>query len=97
MGIGIAISNLERAMIVHAVAAPVIFGAVFFIYFTYFGFVRPLAAAAAFAGIVIAMDLVVVAGLIQRSLEMFQSVWGTWLPFGLIFAASYAVGRVIRS
>ena len=39
----------------------------------------------AWTAIVMLLDLVVVAGALQRSLEMFKSVPGTWLPFVLIF------------
>jgi len=33
---------------------------------------------------------------INHSFEMFRSVIGTWLPFALIFAATFAVGTVLR-
>jgi hypothetical protein len=43
-------------------------------------------------GFVIAMDFFVVALLINRSVEMFASARGTWIPFALIFAATYVTG-----
>jgi hypothetical protein len=52
-----------------------------------------LATAAGFLAVVI-MDVFVVALLIQRKFTMFRSVLGTWLPFALIFASTYIVGRL---
>lgn len=92
MGIGLAKMTRQGALTLHAVAAPIIFGAVSFVYFTYFAFTTPLAGALTFVGIVMAMDFLVVALLIERSFAMFHSVLGTWLPFASIFAASYTVG-----
>ena len=42
------------------------------------------------AGIIIALDALVVAPLFERSFAMFRSVIGTWLPFATIFLASWA-------
>jgi hypothetical protein len=41
---------------------------------------------------VIAADFFVVALLINRSLEMFASLLGTWIPFALIFTSTYVTG-----
>lgn len=95
MGIGLAKTSLERALVIHAVAAPIIFALVSAIYFTYFGYTSALATAAGFVAIVIVMDVVVVALLIQREFTMFRSVLGTWLPFSLIFTSTYVVGHLI--
>lgn len=95
MGIGLVKTTLKRALTIHAAAAPVIFGAVSYVYFTHFAYTTPLEAALAFVGIVIAMDFFVVGLAIQRKLDMFKSIPGTWLPFSLIFAATYAVGSII--
>jgi NADH:ubiquinone oxidoreductase subunit 6 (subunit J) len=97
MGIALATTTLKRALIVHAAAAPIIFGVISYIYFTHFAYTTPVGAALIFVGVVIVMDFFVVALLIQRKLEMFKSVAGTWLPFGLIFAATYAVGYVVSN
>ncbi len=96
MGIGLAKTSLRRALIIHAVAAPIIFGLISAIYFTYFGYTTVLVAAVGFVAVVIAMDFFVVALLIQRELAMFRSVLGTWLPFALIFASTYLIGRLTR-
>jgi hypothetical protein len=67
------------------------------VYFSRFGYTEPLATAAILVGLVIALDLFVVALLINRSLEMFTSLIGTWVPFSLIFASTYATGRVVTA
>jgi len=41
------------------------------------------------------LDLGIVAGAAQRSLEMFTSVAGTWLPFALIFLATWTTGEIL--
>jgi hypothetical protein len=48
--------------------------------------------ALAITGLVMALDALVVAPLFEHSYAMFRSVIGTWLPFGLIFVASWAAG-----
>jgi hypothetical protein len=40
------------------------------------------------------MDLFIVALLIEKSFAMFKSILGTWLPFTLIFLATYFTGRL---
>jgi hypothetical protein len=92
MGIGMATMSLDNALIVHAVAAPIIFGAVSLVYFKRFGYTSPLATATTFVGFVITMDFLLVALVINRSLAMFASPIGTWIPFSLIFASTYIVG-----
>lgn len=96
MGIGLAKTSLNRALLIHALAAPIIFTVVAWIYFANFGYLTPLGTAIAFVGIVIGMDLIVVALLVQRSVAMFRSIAGTWLPFTLIFASTYVVGILVR-
>lgn len=92
MGIGMSVTSPDNALIVHAIAAPVIFTALSAIYFTRFGYTTPLQTAAAFLGIVVLMDFFLVALVINRSFDMFYSVLGTWLPFALIFASTYLTG-----
>jgi len=96
MGIGMATVGLQTALVVHAVAAPIIFAAVSWLYFTRSASSGPLATAAGFLGIVVFMDFFVVALLVQRSLAMFSSFVGTWLPFMLIFASTFLVGIALR-
>jgi hypothetical protein len=96
MGVGMAVTSLETALVIHAVAAPIIFALVSLVYFRRFAFTRPLPTAAIFVGIVVFMDVFVVALLVQRSFAMFASFVGTWLPFMLIFASTLLVGLLLR-
>lgn len=43
----------------------------------------------------ILVDFFLVALIINRSLEMFTSPLGTWIPFALIFISSYLTGFFI--
>jgi hypothetical protein len=92
IGIGMAVTSLSTTLIVHAVAAPVFFVVLSLVYFRRFSYTAPLQTALMFTGIIVALDFVVVALLINRSLEMFASLLGTWIPFGLIFLATYLTG-----
>ena len=95
MGIGTAVTTLDNALIIHAIAAPIFFGGISLIYFRKFNYTTPLQTASFFLVFVIAMDFFVVAILINRSFEMFDSLLGTWLPFMLIFASSYLMGHLM--
>ena len=92
MGIGMATMTLEKTLIVHAIGDPIFFAVVSLIYFRKFNYTIPLQTAMIFDGFVIAVDFFVVALLINRSLEMFVSLLGTWIPFALIFASTYLTG-----
>ena len=92
MGIGMAVTSLEYTLIIHAVAAPIFFAGVSLVYFSKFNFTIPVQTALIFVAFVIAMDFFVVALLINRSLEMFTSPLGTWIPFALIFASTWLTG-----
>jgi hypothetical protein len=92
MGIGLATMGLQHALVVHAIGAPIFFTLVSLIYFKKFHYTTPLQTAIMFVGFVIAMDFFVVALLLNRSLEMFASLLGTWIPFALIFTATYVTG-----
>lgn len=93
MALGMASTSISRALVFHAIAAPVIFFIVSWVYFTRFRYWPPLQTAAIFVTFVIAMDFFVVALLIQKNFEMFRSFLGTWLPFLLIFLSSWLTGR----
>jgi hypothetical protein len=93
MGVGMAVTSVDNALIIHAIAAPIFFAIVSLVYFRKFNFTTPLQTAAIFIAFVIAMDFFVVAMLINRSFEMFASLLGTWIPFALIFASTYLTGR----
>ncbi len=92
MGIGIATMPLQNALTIHAIGAPIFFTIVSLIYFKRFNYTTPFQTALIFVGFVITLDFFVVALLINRSLEMFASLLGTWIPFALIFTSTYVTG-----
>jgi len=93
MGALLQVMRLPIALGVHALAAPVIFFVVARQYFHASGARDSMATAAAFVGIVAVLDLLVVAGFVQRNLAMFGSLTGTWLPFLLIGVVTWTVGE----
>ncbi len=95
IGVGFAVTTQTNALIVHAIVAPLVFAGLSWVYFTRFCYTTPLVTAALFLGIVAALDLLVVAAFILRSFAMFGSFLGTWLPFVLIFAATWTTGFAI--
>ena len=95
MGIGMAVASLKTALILHAIGGPVGFIVISLFYFKKFGYTSPLQTAIGFIGFVIFMDIFIVGLLIEKSLAMFTSIWGTWLPFTLIFLGTYFTGRLI--
>lgn len=97
MAVLLAVTSSTAALAVHAFAAPMIFGAIARSYFAARGARDPLPVAAAFTAIVAALDLVIVALWIQRSLAMFASFAGTWLPLALIFLATWVTGELMST
>jgi hypothetical protein len=97
MGIGMKVASLRAALVAHAIAAPVITATVMLVYFSRFGGVTPLASASFVVGFIVLLDFFVVALLINRSLDMFRSALGTWIPFALIIAAAWVTGMVVKS
>jgi hypothetical protein len=90
--IGMGVTSMETTLILHAIGAPVIFGAIASIYFRAFNYTTPLQTAIVFVSVVVFMDFFVVALLIEKSFEMFASLIGTWMPWALIFASTYLTG-----
>lgn len=97
MFIGMSVTSIEKTLIVHAIGAPVIFSMISLWYFRKFRFTSPLLTAALFISIVIFMDFFLVALVINKSMEMFQSLLGTWIPFALIFLSTYLTGWIVES
>ena len=96
MGVGMVLFDLQTALIMHAAAAPVIFFIVSLIYFKKFNYTSPFTTALVFMGVVVLLDALVVALLIQQSFEMFTSFIGTQLPFALILLSTWLTGVVFR-
>jgi|APFre7841882724_1041349.scaffolds.fasta_scaffold05467_8 hypothetical protein len=95
MGVGRAVTTMERTLLIHAAAVPVVFGALAWSYFQRVGHLGAVRTAALFTGTVIALDAGLVAPVFEHSFAMFRSVRGTWLPFGLIFLVTWIAGRRI--
>ena len=92
MVIPMALISVESALIIHAIGAPIIFTTISLVYFNKFNYTTPLATALFFVSFIILVDFFVVALMINRSLEMFASPLGTWIPFALIFTSTYVTG-----
>ncbi len=95
IGIGMKVTSQRKALIVHAIAAPLYAAAATAVYFSFFANTTPIVVAIYFVGFIVVLDFFLVALLILRSLDMFRSVLGTWLPFFLIFIASLITGLLI--
>jgi menaquinone-dependent protoporphyrinogen oxidase len=94
MAVLLAAAPLGIALFAHALAVPLVFAFVAASYFRQRSAWAPLRTAITFAVLVALFDLVIVACFIQHSLAMFQSFSGSWLPFLLIFVATWATGSL---
>jgi hypothetical protein len=98
MGIGMAITSIDNALIIHAIAAPIFFFFLSLIYFMKFNYTTPFQTAIIFVSFVITVDFFLVALMINKSLDMFTSLLGTWIPFALIFLSTFLTGLyIVRS
>ena len=95
MGIGMILTTIESTLIIHAIGAPIYFIILSLIYFRKFSYTPPLATAVVFIAFVIFVDFFLVALVINQSLNMFRSFFGTWLPFLLIFTATWVTGYIV--
>lgn len=96
MMIGMATMSIDSALIVHAIGAPIFFTVVSLVYFNRFNYTSPLRTALIFVSFVIVVDFFLIALIINRSLEMFASPLGTWIPFALIFTSTYVTGLLVN-
>ena len=96
MGVGMAVTTVENALIIHLIGAPIFAFAVSTAYFRRFNYTTPLRTAIAFISVIIFLDFFVVALIVEKSLEMFASPIGTWIPFSLIVVTTYLTGACIR-
>ena len=96
MFIGMAVTSVENTLIVHAILVPVIFAVISLIYYRRFNDTSPLQTAAVFLAFIILLDIVVVSLLINKSLAMFESILGTWIPLASIFIVTYITGKLAR-
>jgi hypothetical protein len=94
MGVGSRLTSMQNTLYIHATLAPIFFFLISTFYFKKFAYFSPLALAMYFTLFVALIDFVLVALIILKSLEMFTSVLGTWIPFGLIFGSTYVAGVI---
>lgn len=97
VGIGMALTKIKSTLIIHAIGAPIYFIILSLIYFKKFGYSTPLTTAVVFIVFVIFVDFFLVALVINQSLDMFRSFLGTWLPFLLIFTATWFTGYIVSN
>ena len=95
MFVGMAVTDIQTALIVHVIGAPIIFSLISWFYFKRLNYTSPIQTAFLFICIVVFMDFFLVALIINKSMEMFQNLLGTWIPFALIFLSSYMTGTFI--
>jgi hypothetical protein len=96
MGIGMSVTTLESALYIHATLAPIFFFIISLVYFKKHPQLSPFMTASIFVAFIILIDFFVVALLINRSLEMFSSLLGTWIPFASIFLSTYIAGKIVK-
>ncbi len=97
VAVGRQIFSMNLTLWIHAVVAPTAFGILSRHHVKAYPGASPVAMALAMVGLVVGMDALVVAPFLERSYEMFRSVLGTWVPFALIFAATYSVTAATRN
>ena len=97
IGVGRQVLSMHSTLILHAIGAPVGFAIISRFYYRRFAYTSPVQTAAAFLGVVVFLDLFLVAPMFEKSYAMFSSILGTWIPFALIFAATYLAGRFSRT
>ena len=98
LGIARAVAGIDVALLVHLAAAPLVGAAATRLVWRNPRHPGPLATAALVAGTPALLDGIVVAPFLERSFAMFASVLGTWLPLGLILAASFVTAsRLARA
>ncbi len=93
IGVGQQFLSIHTTLVLHAIGAPLGFALISLFYYRRYAFTSPLQTAAAFLAVVVVLDLFLVAPAFEKSYAMFSSVLGTWIPFALIFAATYLTGR----
>jgi hypothetical protein len=87
---------MDTTLLVHAVVAALAFGFLAWHYSGRYPETSALRVSVAMLGVVVGLDALVVAPFLERSYAMFRSVLGTWVPFALIFTASYIAGHFAR-
>lgn len=92
--LGLAVLPPADALLISAIAAPLVFIFLSRSYFRKFAYTTPLLTACLFAAVFMLADFFVVARSIYHSYEMFGSLLGTWLLYVLSFTATHLTGLI---
>jgi len=95
MGIGMSVTTMKTTLIIHLIGGPLGFILLSVIYFKFYHYTTPLMTGLIFTIFIIAMDFFIVAMLIMKNYDMFRSAIGTWIPFTLIFLATFFTGKIM--
>ena len=96
IAIGRNTTSMENTLFIHAIAVPIVFGTLSWVYFSKFNHWAPLPAASIFLIVPLALDAGIVAPFAEKSYVMFGSLLGTWIPFALIFGSTFLVGVIVN-
>lgn len=91
-----ALFESSTATALYVLATPVVFGGIAWNYFRARGARQPLPTAVIWIVIALALDLVLIAGLVQGSLQMFAGFTQTWLPALLGLIAVWGTGTLMQ-
>lgn len=95
MGISRQFIPIDTLLIIHLIAVPVVFSLISIVYFSKYNYTTPVVTALIFTSFIIVMDFLIWAVLLLKSMEMFQSILGTWIPFLLILLSTCITGLII--
>jgi hypothetical protein len=95
--IGRQIMSMRATLAIHLVVAPLAFALLAWSHFKRHPGSAPLQTSLALVGLVIGLDAFLVAPVFEHSYVMFRSIIGTWIPFGLIWLASFRVGLMAKA
>jgi hypothetical protein len=90
----IAVTSVPFAVFAHLLLAPMVFGMLARRYQNADGARDPLGTAAVWTAMVALLDGVLLSNVVKQTISLVSSIPAYWLPLGLIFAASWAVGAV---
>jgi len=92
--IGRKLLGMPNALIAQAVAAPVVFALVSWLYFRRYAYTSPLRTACIFTGAAIFLQAAVFAFFTPQGATIFFRPLSAWAAFALTFATTYLVGKI---
>ncbi|MBU2533284.1 MAG: hypothetical protein KKB37_11125 [Alphaproteobacteria bacterium] len=95
MMVGRRFFSMRTTIHIHLAAAPVFAFALSCLHAHVAPAFDPMVRAGLMTGMIVVLDAGLVAPVFERSFEMFRSILGTWVPFALIFAASWLAGTLM--